>query len=263
MSDILCATDLTQAADIALHFALRIADRASSTVTLLHVVKDGEATGPEGMAHKGRLDDHVKRMNGSERVRKLLLEGRFLDRIPEESARGHALTVLGTHGPRGIRQNLFGADILKLVRNLAGPSLIVQEHTQTDNTFDRIVLPVAAHSDISPLLDAVCMLARLHASEVHIYQLVRVNEQPSEQLLRNKLRMIERLNAEHVRHVEVSEPSSVFSVGFAEPTIRYANKVDAGCIAIMAHASDELRYLADAEKERMLTNEPGIPVLSA
>jgi hypothetical protein len=55
----------------------------------------------------------------------------------------------------------------------------------------------------------------------------------------------------------------VFSVGFAEPTIRYAQRIDAGCIAIMAHASDELRYLADAEKERMLTNEPGIPVLSA
>lgn len=263
MSDILCATDLSPAADIALHFALQIADRASSQVTLLHVVKEGEGTGPEGLSHIGRLDDQIKRMNGSERVRKLLLEGRFLERIPEESARGHALTVMGTHGPRGLRQNLLGADILKLVRKLSGPSLIVQEQTRTANTFDRIIMPVAAHSDITPLLNAVCMLARLHTSEVHIYQLVRVNEQPSDQLLRNKLHMIERLDREQVRHVEVNEPSSVFSVGFAEPTIRYAEKVDAGCIAIMAHASDELRYLADAEKERMLTNEPGIPVLCA
>jgi nucleotide-binding universal stress UspA family protein len=263
MSDILCATDLSPAADVALHFAMQIADRTSAQVTLLHVVKEGEGTGPEGLSHTGRLDDQIKRMNGSERVRKLLLEGRFLDRIPEESARGHALTILGTHGPRGLRQNLFGADILKLVRKLHGPSLIVQDGTTTANTFDRIVMPVAAHSDIDPLVDAVCLLARLHASEVHIYQLVRVNEQPSDQLLRNKLHMIERLTAANVRHMEVNEPSSVFSLGFAEPTIRYAQRIDADCIAIMAHASDELRYLADAEKERMLTNEPRIPVLCA
>lgn len=263
MSDILCTTDLSTAADVALQFALLIADRASAQVTLLHVVKEGEATGPDGRAHMDRLDDQITRMNGTDRVRKLLLEGRFLERIPEESARGHALTIMGTHGPRGLRQNLFGADILKLVRKLHGPSLIVQDGTTTANTFDRIVMPVAAHSDIDPLLDAVCLLARLNASEVHIYQLVRVNEQPSDQLLRNKLHMIERLTAANVRHMEVNEPSSVFSLGFAEPTIRYAKRVDADCIAIMAHASDELRYLADAEKERMLTNEPRIPVLCA
>jgi hypothetical protein len=125
----------------------------------------------------------------------------------------------------------------------------------------RIVMPVAGHSDISHMLDAVCMLARLYASEVHVYQLIRPNEQPSEELLSNKLVMLERLQREGIRHVEVNEPSTLFSIGFAEPTIRYAEKIGAGCIAIMSHASDEYRYMADAEKERMLTNSANIPVL--
>ena len=261
MKDILCATDLTPAADIALHFALQIADRSSSQVTLLHVVEEGDANGPDGLNHLGRLDDQVQRMNGTERVRKLLLEGHFMTRIAEESERGHALVVMGTHGPRGIRQTLFGADILKLVRRISQPTLVVQETTPTENAFDHIVMPVAGHADIDRLLEAVSMLARIHASEVHIYQLVRPNEEPSEQLIANRKRMMERLHEEHVRCVQVMEPSTHFSIGFAEPTIRYAERIGAGCIAMMSHASNDHRYIADAEKERLLTNDAGIPVL--
>jgi hypothetical protein len=55
----------------------------------------------------------------------------------------------------------------------------------------------------------------------------------------------------------------VFSMGFAEQTIRYAQEIGAGCIAIMAKASAEYSYIADAEKERMLANEARVPVLCA
>jgi len=88
-------------------------------------------------------------------------------------------------------------------------------------------------------------------------------EEPSEELLANKAKMLERIQAEGLRFVEVNEPSTAFSIGFADATIRYAERVGAGAIAIMAHASDEYRYIADAEKERLLANAPCIPVLCA
>ncbi len=263
MKDILCASDLTPASDIALQYALHIANRASSQVTLLHVVGHGASKGPLGEVNMAKLEEQVQRENGTERVRRLLLEGNFIEEIAEESSRDHALVVLGTHGPRGIRQTLFGADILKLVRKLHAPALVVQETTPTENAFDRIVLPVAAHQNVERLMDMVCVLARLHASEVHLYQLMRPNEQPSDHLLENKNNMLHRLRSENVRYVEVNEPSTLFSIGFAEPTIRYAERIQAGCIAIMSHASDDHRYIADAEKERMMTNDPGIPILCA
>ena len=261
MKDILCATDLTPAADVALGFALQIADRSSAQVTLLHVVAEGGATGPEGQKHLDRLEGQVQRMNGSERVRKLLLEGHFMTRIAEESERGHALVVLGTHGPRGIRQTLLGADILKLVRRISQPTLVVQEISTEAMNFDRIVMPVSGHDHIDRLLDAVIMLARLNASEVHIYQLMRPNEDPSEHLISNRNRMTERLNEAQVRSTEVHETPTHYSIGFAEHTIRYAQRIGAGCIAMISHSSDDYRYIADAEKERLLTNDAGIPVL--
>ena len=63
--------------------------------------------------------------------------------------------------------------------------------------------------------------------------------------------------------MNVEDDETSFSIGFAVQTIAYADRIGAGCIAIMSMASDEYRYIADAEKERMLTNEPGIPVLCA
>jgi hypothetical protein len=120
---------------------------------------------------------------------------------------------------------------------------------------------VAAHSDIGRLLDVVVALATVFAADVHVYQLVRPGESPSDELLANKLRMLERLQKENLRYEEVNEPSTTFSIGFAEATIKYAERVGAGAIAIMSHASEEYRYIADAEKERILTNAPRIPVL--
>jgi hypothetical protein len=171
------------------------------------------------------------------------------------------MMVLGTHGPRGLRQNLFGTDILKLVRMVHVPSLVVQEQSPREDRLDRLVMPVAGHHDLSGLLDAVCLLARLHATEVHVYQLMRPGEQPSDQLLDNKRSMLYRLEEEGIRHVEANEPSTMYSVGFAKQTVDYAQRIKADCIAIMARASDEYRYIADAEKEHILTNAAYIPVL--
>lgn len=261
MKDILCTSDLTPTASTALRFALREADHFGSSVTLLHVLtKSGEE---ERASISDRLIRQIAEANGTERVNVRLVEGKFMERIAEESAHGHGLTVLGTHGPRGWRQNLFGADILKLVRSLATPSLVVQEASDPNKVMDRIVLPVAGHADIDKLLTMVCELAKRHASEVHVYQLMRPNESPSDELLANKLHMLNRLQDEGLRHVEANVPSTTFSVGFAGPTIDYATRIGAGCIAIMAHASDEYRYIADAEKERILVNESFIPVLCA
>ena len=46
-------------------------------------------------------------------------------------------------------------------------------------------------------------------------------------------------------------------------TIRYATNVGASCIAIMAHTSGEHQKIAEQEKQDLIMNEKGIPVLCA
>lgn len=257
--DILCATDLTPVSDKAVQAAQAIAERIAAGVTLMHVMERKEQQEPV----LAEMAQQVQRTGATVHIEHKLLDGDLMKRMAEETEHGHSLLVLGTHGPRGLRQNLFGADILKLVRHAAIPTLVVQEGMNLPSLLNRIVMPVAGHADIDGLLDIVVGLAKVFAADVHVYQLARPGETASPELLTNKQRMLERLLAEGVRHEEVNEPSTVFSVGFADATIRYASRVGAGAIAIMSHASDEYRYIADAEKERILMNDARIPVICA
>lgn len=262
MPDILCPTEFSAPAINAFRHAIDIATRFGCGIEVVHVLS--------GANRKGDGPDRVRKLMNDQlalapqgMARGRFSEGDVFEDVAAASMAGHGLMVLGTHGPRGLRQNLFGADVLKLVRMVHTPTIVVQEHSPLGNRFERIVMPVAGHKDLNGMLNAVCMLARTYASEVHVYQLMRPGETPSEQLLENKRRMLYRLSEEGIRHLEVNEPSNMFSMGFAKQTVDYAKRIKAGCIAIMAQASDEYRYIADAEKEHMLTNEAFIPVLCA
>ena len=263
MKDLLCTTDLTPAADAALLHALALADRLGARVTLLHVLGKAERTAEQRAQVQAAMEQQVLAAGGTEAVRILLIEGDFMEGIVEESGKGHRLLVMGTHGPHGIRQSLFGADILKLVRRANAPSFVVQAGSNGDVGLAHMVLPVAGHHNIAKLMDAVCELALANTTEVHVFQVMRPGEQPSDELLANKLAMIQRLEQDGIRCVEANIPQSGFSVGFSGATIAYAKEIGAGAIAIMAHASEEYRYIADAEKERILANDALIPVICA
>ncbi len=263
MNDILCPTDFTAAAASAQRYATVIAAASNSSVTLLHVL-DKHHHESDALANaSAQMGTAADKLLRTVKVNEVFREGDPLKQIIAESGKNHAMMVVGTHGPKGLRQSLLGADILKLVRQVAIPSLVVQAESRAEPKMERIVLPVAGHDDISGLLNAVSLLGRTFKSEVHVFQIIRPGEEPSEQLVKNKALMLERLKEERLARLEANVPTTVFSMGFAEQTIRYAQEIGAGCIAIMAKASDDYRWIADAEKERLLTNAPCIPVLCA
>lgn len=260
---LLCPTDLTLAADIALTHAGHIASRLKEGVTLFHVLTKEEVAkgGNVQMSeHKANLEDLEKL---GVKVQKLQREGASLKQIAAESAKGYNLMVAGTHGAQGLRQTMFGSDMLKMVRGSAIPTLVVQSFTKREPYTGRIVMPVAPHSDIKALLDAVCLLAKVYGAEVDVYQILKEGETSSNTLLKNKDAMLKRLDKEGVKHREYNEPVPKFYEGYAERTIHHANTVGAGCIAIIAKSSGEHKKIADDEKQEIIVNKYGIPVLCA
>jgi nucleotide-binding universal stress UspA family protein len=263
MTDILCPTDFTAAAASAQRYATAIASRSNSSITLLHVLDKHHHESDALAQASSRMGSVADQLIDQVKVNEVFREGDPLKQIIAEAQKGHALMVVGTHGPKGLRQSLLGADILKLVRHVAIPSLVVQAESPAEMRMDHLLLPVAGHENISGLLNAVCMLAKQFNSKVHVFQVMRPGEQPSDQLLANKAAMLDRLRAEGIPYAEDNVPSTVFSMGFAEQTIRYAKEIGAGVIAVMAQASAEYSYMADAEKERLLVNDARVPVLCA
>lgn len=258
---ILCPTDLTLAADVALTHAGHMASRLKDGITLFHVLAKEESKGGSDMSeHSANLDELGQL---GVKVQKLQREGSPVKEITSESGKGYRLMVAGTHGVQGLRQTWFGSDMLKLVREAAAPTLVVQSFTSRAPLSGRIVMPVAPHKEIGKLLDAVCMMAKANGSEVDVYHMLREGDAASNSLLANKDKMIKRLSKEGIGHREVNEPVAKFYEHYWERTIHHAHAVAAGCIAIMAEASGEHKKIADEEKQALLVNKYGIPVLCA
>ncbi len=260
---LLCPTDFTLAADIALSYAGHIANRSSGEVTMLHAYeKKGKAVEATDLAkaHAATMESMTR---AGARCTPLLREGAYMKEIAAESANGYGMMVVGTHGVQGLRQELLGSDMLRLVRTVAVASLVVQVYSPREVRMDRILMPVAGHDDISPLLKAVTTLARTCGAHVVVYQQLTEGQSTSNKLLRNKLQMMEHLAKAGIAHSEVNEPVEKFYEGFGLRTIRYARNNNVDCIAIMAQASGDHKKIADKEKQEMLTNEKGIPVLCA
>ncbi|HEX2618447.1 MAG TPA: universal stress protein, partial [Flavobacteriales bacterium] len=123
MTDILCPTDFTAAADAALAHATDIAARTGGSITLLHVLDKHHRTGDPLSTASALMDLSAREAMQRVQVNEVFREGDPLKQIISESQRGHALMVAGTHGAHGLRQSLLGADILKLVRHAGTVSL--------------------------------------------------------------------------------------------------------------------------------------------
>lgn len=257
---LLVPTDFTPAADTAVAYAVALGKASRCAPVLLHVLgKEDHAVARE------RLDAaaaNVRERHGLE-AEALVVEGRYMKRIDEvaEDPR-FGFMVIATHGIRGLKQNLLGADILKIARKSPVPVVVVQEKSRPGHA-GPIVLPQGGHEHFRLLIEATAEIAGHLGTEVHIYAVDRPGEEPAEQTKRNMQAARTAFELAGVPFREVHEEPRVMSVGFARQTLEYAKSVDAGMIAVMAVPTAEYAHIAQADKEALITNKASIPVLLA
>ncbi len=255
---ILVPVDFTEASDTAVAQASLLNDTLQVNIELLHIVHSDEHSKEDFLLEKIAETLSEKGIVAFPKI----VKGSVLSAINENVLEGKFdLMIVGTHGARGLRQNLFGADILKLIRGNSCPSIVVQKTSKPVDHFEKILLPVGSHAEFNSLVTSISKIAKASNATVVIYCINRPLEETSEDLNVNKQNAKQLFLEMGINFSEVSEPSSVVSFGFAKQTLIYAenNKID--LIGIMAHASSEHSYFANADKERMLMNEKGIAIL--
>jgi nucleotide-binding universal stress UspA family protein len=258
---IIVPTDFTGAANQAIRQALVIAKRAGSCVTLFHV-SDGKS--PSAAEVKKRLKREAERISleGGVMCEALILEGNVVDMIVQTVCeKDYDLMVIGTHGASGIRQKLFGADILKLVARVPVPVLVVQEDSPLAVTFDKIVVPVSSHHHFREAVGVILLIAGLFDVEVHLYSIHKPGFEWTPQMLTNIEEVTVEFEKRGIRMVRIKEEQNDSSLGYARQTLRYAQTIGAEAIWMISVASEEHYYMAKAYKEAMLLNEYRIPVL--
>lgn len=260
---IIIPTDLTKAASQAIKQAAAIAVKTNASLTLLHVLND-----------KSPSEDEIKKILSAEAENIyshggihsdiMIREGNIFEVIPHVACeRDYDLMVLGTHGIRGIKQMLFGANILKLAEKIRIPALIIQEESPMIKSLKKIVLPVSSHKSFDIAVDAVLLLAGIFDCEVHLYSIQKAGFDWPDQLIANIENATRKFEMKGVQMIRVREDQNVYSMGYAKQTLNYAHSVGADLICTMSVASKEYYYFADSDKENMILNEERIPILCA
>jgi nucleotide-binding universal stress UspA family protein len=254
--------DFTTTSEQSAKQATSIAVKANYPITLFHVITNESSNKGENAAVLDKLKERAEtvKINGVV-CDSSVVKGNIFDEIPKAANQiENQLMVIGTHGIQGIKQKLLGADMLKLIRKINIPCLVVQSDCICRD-YSPIVFPVGGHEGFEALVEATAMIAKLYGSEVHLYSVIRKGDDGSKKLRDNTLMAMKYFEDNKISCKRVQEETTVFSVGYAKQTLQYANKVNAGLIAMMSVKTEEYYYFAQADKETMINNEFKIPVL--
>jgi len=263
-NSILIPVDFTPASEKAIEFGTLLAKKGHFNITLLHVFEDDGKTVEEcdhklkTLADKVSEDDEIF-------CDHLCEKGNIFTVIPKVAAKSiFRMMVIGTHGPKGIRQKFFGPDILKLLKKVCIPTLVVQENSMLmESGFNKAIFPVGGHDEYSKKIDAITTIAGLFDPEIHLYSISRAGFEQTEKLKENIKLAEKKFSDKGINYKRVTDDQKVFSVGFAKQTLQYSGEVKADLITIMANPTRENYYFADSDKVAILTNELQIPVLCA
>jgi nucleotide-binding universal stress UspA family protein len=258
---IIVATDLTKAAGQAIKQATAIAVKSGNSLTLLHVLNDKSLSAEETEKILSVEAETIFNQSGVH-CEVMINEGNIFEVIPYVACEhDYDLMVIGTHGIKGIKQMLFGANILKLAAKICMPVLVVQEESPLIETVKKLVLPVSSHETFASAVDAVLLLAEIFNPEVHLYSIHKAGFEWPEQMLINIEYATRQFESKGVNMIRVKEDQNVYSLGYAKQTLKYAHSSGADFICMMSIPSKEYYYFAPSDKETMIMNEDHLPIL--
>jgi nucleotide-binding universal stress UspA family protein len=129
---ILAPTDFTEASELAVDWAVGLAERVGARITLMHAYEIPIIGFPDGAlvatASRMGLDSAVARRKGG----KVAFDGILRTGIPWEEINHVAdeidasLIVIGTHGRRGLARALLGSTAEKVTRTAHRPVTLIR-----------------------------------------------------------------------------------------------------------------------------------------
>ncbi|MFM9986570.1 MAG: universal stress protein [Flavobacteriales bacterium] len=260
MKKIVVLVDLTESSKPALLQASVIAKKSGAELTALHIAS--ETSSDE--VHVSHVESFVKKHMGEGLPFQVIIgHGKFLTAIPGYIDQLKPdLVVLCTHGIHGLAQNLFGADILKLVHHIQFPCLVVQENTVVNpNGIQKILIPASPYPDYMVKVKQASIIAKLFNAEILHYEIDKYVGNSEEEIAENKKLAEIYLNAEGIAFSTVFEDNKSMSLGYAGQTVQYAKSNGMDAIALTSDTHHEDMVMGKPDKEKFLTNELAIPIL--
>lgn len=170
--------------------------------------------------------------------------------------------VVCTHGIRGIAQHLFGAKILQIAQVMHYPMIILHENNKVNLAdVDSILFPLGPHPEFGVKIQQTGVVALALGASVVMYEIETPGSEPDASMEKNKNAATKHFSDLRVNSKYVFDEMKFVSAGYSRQTLSYATENHFGLISVMASVSANQIRFAAGDKEKLVVNEEGIPVL--
>jgi len=250
--------DFSKTSLLACSYASEMAKAFDAELSLVHVSAENEDE--EDLHKRMREFTAIEKRNLKYRI--VTDHGNFMRNIPRLLQQCETdIVMIGTHGQKGIYQNIFGAHILKLIQTIPCSALVVQDHSPSPRgKFNKILYPIGPHKEFHKKSKMTGVIAEKYNSEVELFCIYKSAGVLSEKLSENLEYSEEYFEKHKINYKTTLKDSSLFSVGYAREIIAHAETAESEMIAMMSQHSEENSYLGKVDKTNILLNPNGIPV---
>lgn len=263
MNKIIALIDLTELSDKVLQQSIALCKHLSAELVLGHMTASEEDMKSSAMNDKLKAMADQSQQQGVKTTLQVWTGDLFKSTPDAVLKSGANLAILGTHGQKGLKQSLFGSNIWKLVSHIPCSTLVINRNTKVvEGGFRRILLPTGPHPQF---LDKVKQCETLKNSEgtLSLFAIKKPGVPLSTAMLQTIKDVQEYMDENNLKHEFVEKDAEGYSVGYSRDTIKYAEQEGYDLIAILSRVSEENEYLGKIDKENLVLNEEGIPVLCA
>jgi len=260
MYRIVSLIDFTPTTNVVVDFTKKIAQQKGAEVVLLTIIPKGtDEAIAETKENMRPFENELLAAGVNCRIE--IGDGSFFSVVGACVDRVQAsLAIIGTHGKIGLKQNLLGANILKLVQLLHLPSLVVQDDSIfPEGGFTNVLFPIAAHSRYEMKIEQTRQIMSKDG-KANLYAIYKTDNLEAE--LRQNIKLSQDLFEKHnINYEVIAEEATLYSVGFSRQSLEFMKKQDIDLVSIMAQVSHLNKFFGKADKENIILNPMGVPVL--
>lgn len=260
MKNIAVLIDFSDGSRSALDQAVSLARKNAASVHAVHIVSTPEkvSSASSELNQFTQPDEH----NGVT-ITNHVVVGELAHATNSMMAKTNSeLVIICTHGIRGMFQQLFGAQILKLVQAIKYPCIVIGAQFKGDlSAVSQILFPLGPHPEFNIKIRQTAEIAKSLGASLTLYQIERGGAD-SELLEHNLVASSEYFTSHGIPYFKVVEDVKMFSVGYSRQTMEYAQNNGITLMSLMATVSKNDTLFGYGDKENFLVNTMGIAILT-
>ncbi|HCS20622.1 MAG TPA: hypothetical protein DIW47_08685 [Bacteroidetes bacterium] len=276
MKHILVPTDFSKQADNAVNFAIQTARLFSSEITLLHVFemsgnmytdyiginKEFTDTVRNDVIQKlEQMKEDIAQREGIV-VKWLVYQGGVNAEIRNASEENDIdLIIMGTHGARGIRENLWGSQTWGVIRQSRIPVMVIPVEYSWKKP--EKLLMATNHFEKKPaILDPLFQLSKIFGAKIQVAVFTETEEEPefypehNRQIIEYEKELVEEYKDENLSTIHL------YGEDFEQTLQNHISKAGVDILAMITYHRSFLDRMLHPSQTRQMAFHTSIPLLA-